>query len=101
MLVTSREYKVIVDESLFRDPRSGLRDILDDVEDLARSLGVKLKGDFDTQSPKLRSLVFLDTSEFAIRENGLLLRKRVDRKNGRTKYTLKCRIEDRYIAGGR
>jgi hypothetical protein len=101
MLITSREYKVIVDESLLKDPSSGLRDILDDVEVLARSLGVKLNGDFDPQDPRVRTLLFLDTSEFAVRQNGLLLRKRVERKNGKTKYTLKCRTEDRYIAGGR
>src|SRR5262249_22334257 len=41
------------------------------------------------------------TSDYTLRENGLLLRQRVKRKSGKTEYTLKCRTEDRYIAAGK
>ena len=42
MRVTSREYKVIVDESLFADVEAGLNNILDDLGDLGRSVGVEV-----------------------------------------------------------
>jgi len=82
MLVTSREYKVIVDESLFRGSTSALNDIIEDVDDLARSLGLSVAGEFGAQDPKERTILFLDTTEFALRQNGLLLRKRIKRKSG-------------------
>jgi hypothetical protein len=101
MHVTSREYKVIVDSSLFADPGAALSDIVDDIGDLARSLGLELTGKFDAADPKERTILFLDTPDFTLRQNGLLLRQRVKRKNGATEYTLKCRTEDRYVAAGR
>ena len=101
MRVTSREYKVIVDGSLFADVEAGLSDILDDLGDLGRSVGVEVAGKFDDKDPNERSILFLDTPDYTLHENGLLLRQRVKRKSGKTEYTLKCRTEDRYIAEGK
>ena len=101
MRVTSREYKVIVDGSLFADVEVGLSDILDDLGDLGRSVGVEVSGKFDDKDPNERSILFLDTPDYTLHENGLLLRQRVKRKSGKTEYTLKCRTEDRYIAEGK
>jgi hypothetical protein len=101
MRVTSREYKVIVDGSLFADVDAALSDILDDVGDLAGSVGLGVADKFDAKDPNERTILFLDTPDYTLRENGLLLRQRVKRKNGKTEYTLKCRTEDRYIAAGK
>jgi hypothetical protein len=101
MRVTSREYKVIVDGSLLADVDAALGDILDDIGDLARSAGLGVTEKFDAKDPNERAILFLDTSDYTLRENGLLLRQRVKQKSGKTEYTLKCRTEDRYIAAGK
>src|SRR5262249_22216425 len=101
MRVTSREYKVILDSSLFADMDAALRVILDEVRDLARAVGLMVSEKFDTKDPNERTILFLDTSDYTLRENGLLLRQRVKQKSGKTEYTLKCRTEDRYIAAGK
>jgi hypothetical protein len=101
MHVTSREYKVIVDGALLADVDAALSDILDDLGDLARSMGLGITEKFDAKDPNERTILFLDTPDYTLRANGLLLRQRVKRKNGKTEYTLKCRTEDRYIAAGR
>lgn len=102
MLITSREYKVIVDSSWLVDfdaakPRI-LDDIFDDIKDLAQALRLPIEGAFDAAKPKERIIRFLDTPDFTLRQNGLLLRERVDPDKGTTEYTLKRRTEDRYIA---
>ena len=101
MRVTSREYKVIVDSALFADLDAALSDIVDDIGNLARSLDLECAGHFDATDPKERTILFLDTPDCTLRQNGLLLRQRVKRKSGTTEYTLKCRTEDRYVAAGR
>jgi hypothetical protein len=101
MYVKSREYKVIVDSSLCVDLEAALSSIRNETEDLARSLCLRFSGKFDTEDPKERTILFLDTPDFTVRQNGLLLRQRVKRKSGTTEYTLKCRTADRYIAEGR
>ena len=101
MHVTSREYKVIVDSSLFADWDAALSDIHDDVKDLAWLVGLEFDGKFDTGNYKERTILFLDTPDFTLCQNGLLLRQRVKPKKGTTEYTLKCRTEDRYIAAGK
>jgi hypothetical protein len=100
MYVISREYKVIVDSSMCVDLEAALSSIQDDMKDLADSLGLELRGKFDVEGPKARTILFLDTPDFTLRQRGLLLRQRVKPKNGRTEYTLKCRTPDRYIAEG-
>jgi hypothetical protein len=100
MRVTSREYKVIVDSSLFADLDATLSDIVDDIGNLARSLDLECAGNFDATDPKERTILFLDTPDYTLRQNGLLFRQRVKRKSGATEYTLKCRTEDRYVAAG-
>jgi len=101
MRVTSREYKVIVDGSLLADVDAALSDILDDIGDLTRAVGLGVAEKFDAKDANERTILFLDTPDCTLRENGLLLRQRVKRKNGKTEYTLKCRTEDRYIAAGK
>src|SRR5215510_10752220 len=101
MRVTSREYKVIVDGSLFTDVVAALNEILDDVGDLAGEVGLGVTEKFDAKDPNERTILFLDTPDYTLRENGLLLRQRVKQKSGKTEYTLKCRTEDRYIAAGK
>ena len=101
MRVTSREYKVIVDSSLFAEVDSALSDILDDVGNLARALGLEITDKFDAKDPNERTILFLDTRDYTLHENGLLLRQRVKKRSGKTEYTLKCRTEDRYIAAGK
>ena len=99
--MTSREYKVIVDGSLFSDVVAALNEILDDVDDLAREVGLGVTEKFDAKDSNERTILFLDTPDYTLRENGLLLRQRVKQKSGKTEYTLKCRTEDRYIASGK
>jgi hypothetical protein len=99
MRVQFREYKVILDGSLFTDLNAGCLAVLDDLGDLARTLGSAVAGEFDAEDPKERTVLFLDTPDFTLRRNRLLLRQRV-KKSGKTTYTLKCRDEDRYIAAG-
>jgi inorganic triphosphatase YgiF len=101
MRVTSREYKIIVDWSLWAHVDAALSDILVDVGDLAEAVGLEVAEKFDVQDPNERTIIFLDTPDYTLRENGLLLRQRVKQKNGKTEYTLKCRTEDRYIAAGK
>jgi hypothetical protein len=101
MHVKSREYKVMVDSSLCIDLKAALSSIRHETEDLARSLGLGFAGQFDAEDPKERTILFLDTPDFTVRQNGLLLRQRVKCKSGTTEYTLKCRTPDRYIAAGR
>jgi hypothetical protein len=101
MRVTSREYKVIVEGSLFADVNAALSDIRDDVDELARGAGLGVTEKFDAKDPNERTILFLDTPDFTLRENGLLLRQRVKQKNGKTEYTLKYRTEDRYVAAGK
>jgi hypothetical protein len=100
MHVKSREYKVIVDRSLCVDLEAALSSIHDETGDLGRSLGLGFAGKFDAEDPKERTILFLDTPDFTVRQSGLLLRQRMKRKSGTTEYTLKCRTADRYIAAG-
>ena len=90
-----------MDLSCSPNVKAGLSDILDDLGDLGRSVGVEVSGKFDDKDPNERSILFLDTPDYTLHENGLLLRQRVKRKSGKTEYTLKCRTEDRYIATGK
>ena len=100
MQITSREYKVIVDVSLFVDLPSALDLVFDDIGDAAHFKGCDIKGKFDNKHAAERSIVFIDTPNQTFRESGLLLRQRVKLKNGKTEYTLKCRNEDLYVAAG-
>jgi hypothetical protein len=91
----------MIDSSLFADLDDALSNVLDDLRDLAQSLDLECAGNFDATDPKERTILFLDTPDFTLRQNGLLLRQRVKRNSGATEYTLKCRTEDRYVAAGR
>jgi hypothetical protein len=101
MLVTSREYKVIVDTALFANVAAGLKDIRDDIAEVGELVNLTVDGKFKDKDPTEQSVLFLDTTDHSLRDNGLLLRQRLKLKNGKTEYTLKCRSEDRYIAAGK
>lgn len=97
MRVTSREYKVMLAGGPFADPAAALAAVRDDLGDLAAALGGELAGGFDPGDPKERTVLFLDTPDFTLRRNGLLLRRRAKR-SGKAEFTLKARTEDRYVA---
>jgi hypothetical protein len=96
--VTSREYKVMLEHGGFADGKSSVESFWDEISDLAKSLGVDAKGDF--RPAEKRSIVFLDTPDFTLRRNGVVLRRREAKDGGEVQYTLKCRSEDRYITNG-
>src|SRR5262245_26975271 len=100
MHITSREYKIAVGGPLLADLDSAWKELIDDVAGVARSAGLETNGEFDASDAKERTILFLDTPSFTLRDSGLLLRQRVKRKSGKTDYTLKCRTEDRYVAAG-
>jgi hypothetical protein len=101
MVITSREYKIILDHGLFADLADGFELLLDDIKGAAKSADVTIRRTFDTNDPKERTVLFLDTPDCTLRANELLFRQRVRQKSRKTEYTLKCRTEDRYVAAGR
>src|SRR6266545_1439093 len=100
MLLTSREYKVIVDTALFANVAAGLKNIRDDIAELGELVNLTIDGKFKDKNPAEQSVLFLDTTDHSLRDNSLLLRQRV-KQNDKAEYTLKCRSEDRYIAAGK
>jgi len=97
--ITSREYKVMLAHGAFADRKSAVESFWSELRDFARSLRIDAHGKFT--SPERREIVFLDTPDFTLRRNGVILRRRVEEaKPGNVQYTLKCRSEDRYIAEG-
>ena len=97
MKFESREYKMLVKHEPFVAPAEATKAVWDEVEEAVRTLAtVRTKGKFDEQeTPRI---VFLDTPDYTLRRDGLVLRQRV--VNKAVEYTLKCRSEDRYLAAG-
>ncbi|MBL8825883.1 MAG: hypothetical protein JNM18_02795, partial [Planctomycetaceae bacterium] len=98
MKIESREYKVIVDVALFADFDAALAEMSADLQGLVESLEFSLDGEFDIDEREEQSIRFLDTRDFTLRRNSLLLRQRIKLKNDKTEYTLKCRTADRYFS---
>lgn len=94
--VVSREYKIMMDHRLFTDRKPAIDSFLNELRLLARQL--ELKYDDDKLTSLKREVIFLDTSQFSIALNGLILRQRTDMENGQVDYTLKYRSPDRYLA---
>lgn len=98
MKVRSREYKLMLDPLAFRDPPA-VAAFWNDVR--AAPTGTRTgrpDGHFDKH--RTRTIVFLDTPDLALRDEGLVLRRRLDGRGDEVQYTLKCRSEDRYFAAG-
>jgi hypothetical protein len=97
MKVGSREYKLLVNHEPFTDPGEAVKAVWDEIEEAARTLPrVRTKGKLDEK--ETRSIIFLDTPDHTLRQNGLVLRQRAVEEA--LEYTLKCRSEDRYFAAG-
>lgn len=97
LAVGSREYKVSLDARLFTDRKAAAEQLRGDLESMSRRLaGVRIEGQFEKTDK--REIEFLDTPDETIRLNGFVFRRRHDIEKSRTRYTLKCRSADRYIA---
>jgi hypothetical protein len=95
--VTSREYKLMLDHGRFARRKKAAAELLREIEDFVKPQGIKTKGTFDSIAS--RTILFLDTEDFTLRNSGVVLRRRVE-DNGQHQYTLKCRTPDRYLADG-
>lgn len=99
LVVSRREYKVMLDHRLFADDQSAVEVFGHEAHRCAKRLkGIEWDGEF--KPDKRRTIAFLDTKDNTIRLNRLLLRQRVDLKKDEAEYTLKCRSPDRYVAVG-
>jgi hypothetical protein len=97
-IVTSREYKLMLDQRWFADRKPAIAQFWGELQEFLGSLNVDAAGEFSAE--RQRTIWFLDTPDETIRQNGLLLRRRVLRDGSGAEYTLKCRSADRYIAAG-
>ncbi len=97
--IKSREYKIMLDHRAFGDRESAVNAFWEETADFARSTGISADGTFD--GTKERTIVFLDTGNFTLNENGFILRRRGKVGGDKVEYTLKCRSDDRYIAAAR
>ncbi len=97
MKIESREYKLLIDHTLFRHRSEAVDEIWREIRRGAKHLpAVRIKGDLKPEST--RSVRFLDTPDFTFRRNGLLLRQRWGADS--SELTLKCRSEDLFLAFG-
>ncbi len=100
MLVSRREYKVMLDHRLFLDRGPAVEAFGRDLHGCAKRLkGIECDGEF--REEKRREIAFLDTSDRTIALNRLVLRRRSELEGQQeVEYTLKCRSPDRYVAAG-
>ncbi|MCA9793898.1 MAG: hypothetical protein KC910_18945 [Candidatus Eremiobacteraeota bacterium] len=86
----SAEFKLLLKPDSFRDAKEGVEDYWDKVQEIAGQLG------YDSGEEPLpegeRTISFLDTDDFELRDHGYLLRVR---KSDDTELTLKYRSLDR------
>jgi hypothetical protein len=95
--IIAREYKVMIDPTRFGDQDAATKLFWEELVDLARTESVEANG--RVKDVEERRIIFLDTPDQTLRGNNLILRRRRPR-GGEDEYTLKCRSEDRYVAGG-
>lgn len=100
MLVSRREYKLMLDHRMFADRQAAAASFCRELEATAKRLvGIELGGRF--KKTKRRRIAFLDTPDGVVALNGLVFRRRADvAAGGQVEYTLKCRSPDRYVAAG-
>ncbi|MBI1324483.1 hypothetical protein GC170_15040 [bacterium] len=97
MKIESREYKLLIDHSLFRHRSEAVNEIWREIRHAAKDLpAVRIKGELKLAGTRMAR--FLDTPDFTFRRNGLLLRQRWG--EGSSELTLKCRSEDLFLAFG-
>ena len=93
--VQARIYKVVIDHRKFEDHEAGVRCFWQTLEPLTQEVpGVRAEGYFGEALS--RQVEFLDTEEFVLRKEHLILRRRSN--EDLTEYTLRCRADDRYVA---
>jgi hypothetical protein len=95
--VTSREYKMMLNTDRFFNRAEGVKNFFS----LIQFLIAKTGGSIISNAPgeKHRKTFYLDTPQFAMRQNGLSLR--IREENSRFKLNLKCRNSDRYISAAK
>ncbi len=96
LLIESREYKVMLDHRAFFDRETAVSAFWAETAEFARSCGVSPEGELE--ETKQRSIVFLDTRNFTLNDNGFILRRRGKAGADKVEYTLKWRSDDRYVA---
>jgi hypothetical protein len=93
-VVTSREYKLMLNSDRFRDRGNGAERFLSLIDFLIRSQGGSI---IDKQNKEeRRQTSYLDTPQFALRQSGFALRLREEAKG--FQINLKYRGSDRYIS---
>jgi len=100
-VVTSREYKIVLQTAAFADRDKAQKDLWLAVQAIANELQIKIKGFMNEQVK--RKVKFFDTPERDFNKQGYVLRIRDSLKNGqpeKTKAMLKFRSPDRIISGG-
>ena len=95
--VTSREYKLMLNAHRFKDRQQGAEEFLEIITSLIEKEG----GEFKTQKDEdKRQTSYLDTPQFALRQNGFSLRLR-EEKPDEFQINLKYRDADRYASAGK
>src|SRR5262245_29808820 len=92
--VTSREYKLMLNVDRFADREQGTRQLWAVVEFLVGKAGGVVSEQQDAE--ETRETLYLDTPGNDLRQRGLALRVRREKK--KRKVTLKLREADRYLA---
>jgi hypothetical protein len=100
MLVSRREYKLMLDHRMFVDRKAAAVSFCRELHTCARPLK-RIECDGEFEKTKRRQLAFLDTRDRAIALNRFVFRRRAELEGDRrVEYTLKCRSPDRYVAAG-
>lgn len=99
-IVTSREYKLILNGDRFGNWEKGSQSFIEIVEFLAAQHGGKFIDNGKDDKTKKREVCYLDTPDSALRQQRLIVRIRKENSN-KYKLLLKYRDGDRYIAAAR
>ncbi|MGK7899791.1 MAG: hypothetical protein AB4372_40785 [Xenococcus sp. (in: cyanobacteria)] len=104
--VTSREYKLMLNVSHFRDRESGGQEFWDLVKYLAsrnQANILDLEDKDKWYKDKERTTYYLDTATLDLRRQGFIVRLREENKKKKKEYklTLKYRSSDRYISASK
>ena len=93
--VTSREYKLMLNTGRFHDRAEGAKTFFDLIEFLIKKEGGSIIEKQDKEERRQTS--YLDTPQFALRQNGFSLRLREETAKG-FQINLKRRAADRYVS---
>jgi hypothetical protein len=94
----SREFKLILKQSLFKDLNSGIKKVQEVIDTEVKKLNGTFKSRDSDLKLKYRKTYYLDTSDFRLNSKNFFLRIRGDKKSTKYDVTLKCRHPDRYIS---